>query len=76
VSGERTKITSVYSLIVHTDSHFMVGQLTQGWQIRAANLHPGVDKAARPIQTFGRRYPSTSICSTRACRMIRVDVSI
>jgi hypothetical protein len=54
----------------------MVGQSTQGWQIRAANLHPGVDKAARPIQTFGRRYPSTSICSTRACRMIRVDVSI
>jgi ribonuclease HI len=43
-----------YSLLVHTDSQLMVGQLTQGWQVKAANLRTLVDEAATLIRTFGR----------------------
>ncbi len=45
---------SGYSLLVHTDSQLMVGQLTQGWKVKAANLRPLVDEAAALMQTFGR----------------------
>ncbi|MEJ2733323.1 MAG: reverse transcriptase-like protein [Anaerolineae bacterium] len=48
------KSPSGYSLLVHTDSQLMVGQLTQGWQVKAANLRPLVDEAATLIRTFGR----------------------
>jgi len=48
------KTPSAYSLLVHTDSQLMVGQLTQGWKIKAANLRPLVDEAAALIQAFGR----------------------
>jgi ribonuclease HI len=43
-----------YSVVVHTDSQLLVGQLTQGWQVKAANLRSLVDEAATLIQTFGR----------------------
>ena len=43
-----------YSVVVHTDSQLLVGQLTQGWQVKAANLRPLVDEATALIQTFGR----------------------
>jgi ribonuclease HI len=43
-----------YSLLVHTDSQLMVGQLTQGWQVKAANLRPLVDEARNLVQAFGR----------------------
>jgi ribonuclease HI len=42
-----------YSVVVHTDSQLLVGQLTQGWKIKAANLRPLVDEAAALIQAFG-----------------------
>jgi len=45
---------SEYSLLVHTDSQLMVGQLTQGWQVKAANLRPLVDEARSLVQAFGR----------------------
>jgi ribonuclease HI len=48
------KAPSDYSLLVHTDSQLLVGQLTEGWQVKAANLRPLVDEAATLIQTFGR----------------------
>ncbi|MCL7455269.1 MAG: reverse transcriptase-like protein [Anaerolineae bacterium] len=48
------KSASTYSLLVHTDSQLMVGQLTQGWQVKAANLRPLVDEAKSLIQAFGR----------------------
>jgi len=48
------KNPSDYSLLVHTDSQLMVGQLTQGWQIKAANLRPLVDEARSLVQAFGR----------------------
>jgi len=48
------KSPSGYSLLVHTDSQLLVGQLTQGWQVKAANLRPLVDEAAGLLQTFGR----------------------
>ena len=48
------KLASGYSLLVHTDSQLMVGQLTQGWKIKAANLRLLVDEAAALIQAFGR----------------------
>ena len=48
------KSPSVYSLLVHTDSQLIVGQLTQGWKIKASNLRPLVDEAAALIQVFGR----------------------
>jgi ribonuclease HI len=43
-----------YSVAVHTDSQLLVGQLTQGWKVKAANLHPLVDEAAALMRTFGR----------------------
>jgi len=45
---------SEFSLLVHTDSQLIVGQLTQGWQVKAANLRPLVDEAGRLVQAFGR----------------------
>lgn len=48
------KSPSDYSLLVHTDSQLMVGQLTQGWQVKAANLRPLVDEARSLIRAFGR----------------------
>jgi ribonuclease HI len=48
------KPPSRYSLLVHTDSQLMVGQLTQGWRVKAANLRSLVDEAAALIQAFGR----------------------
>jgi ribonuclease HI len=45
---------SGYSLLAHTDSQLMVGQLIQGWKVKAANLRPLVDEAAALMQTFGR----------------------
>jgi ribonuclease HI len=48
------KSPSDYSLLVYTDSQLVVGQLTQGWQVKAANLRTLVDEAATLIRTFGR----------------------
>jgi len=48
------KSPSDYSLLVHTDSQLLVGQLTQGWQVKAANLRPLVDEARGLVQAFGR----------------------
>jgi ribonuclease HI len=48
------KSPSDYSLLVHTDSQLMVGQVTQGWQVKAANLRPLVDEAKSLVQAFGR----------------------
>ena len=43
-----------YSVAAHTDSQLLVGQLTQGWQVKAANLRSLVDEARSLLQTFGR----------------------
>jgi ribonuclease HI len=51
------KSPSAYSVLVHTDSQLMVGQLTQGWQVKAANLRPLVDEATALMQSFGRCDP-------------------
>jgi ribonuclease HI len=48
------KSASDFSLLVHTDSQLVVGQLTHGWQVKAANLRPLVDEAAALIEAFGR----------------------
>jgi ribonuclease HI len=48
------KSPSDYSLLVHTDSQLLVGQVTQGWQVKAANLRPLVDEARSLVQAFGR----------------------
>jgi ribonuclease HI len=48
------KSSSAYSLLVHTDSQLLVGQLTQGWQVKAANLRPLADEARALMQAFGR----------------------
>lgn len=48
------KAPSGYSLLVHTDSQLVVGQVTQGWQVKAVNLRTLVDEAAALIQAFGR----------------------
>ena len=42
-----------YSLLVQTDAQLLVGQLTQGWQVKAGNLRPLVDEAAGLIRAFG-----------------------
>jgi ribonuclease HI len=43
-----------YSLLVQTDAQLLVGQLTQGWRVKAGNLRPLVDEADGLIQAFGR----------------------
>ena len=43
-----------YTVAVHTDSQLLVGQLTEGWKVKAANLRPLVDEAAELVKTFGR----------------------
>jgi ribonuclease HI len=43
-----------YHVVVHTDSQLLVGQLTQDWKVKAANLRPLVDEAGLLMQTFGR----------------------
>ena len=43
-----------YSLLVQTDAQLLVGQLTQGWQVKAGNLRPLVDEADGLIRAFGR----------------------
>jgi ribonuclease HI len=43
-----------YTVAVHTDSQLVVGQLTRGWKVKAANLRPLVDEAAVLLETFGR----------------------
>jgi ribonuclease HI len=48
------KRPSDYSVLIHTDAQLVVGQLTQGWQVKAANLRSLVDEAATLIRTFGR----------------------
>ena len=48
------KSPSAYSLLVYTDAQLLVGQLTQGWNVKAANLRPLVDEARGLIGAFGR----------------------
>jgi ribonuclease HI len=43
-----------YSLLVYTDSQLLVGQLTQGWQVKAANLRPLIDEARALLEAFGK----------------------
>ena len=43
-----------YSLLAYTDSQLMVGQITQGWQVKAANLRPLIDEAKSRLKAFGR----------------------
>ena len=43
-----------YSLLVYTDSQLMVGQITQGWQVKAANLRPLIDEAKSLLKAFGK----------------------
>jgi ribonuclease HI len=58
-----------YSVTVCTDSQLLVGQLTQGWHVKAANpstplrtgLRSLVDEAKALVETFGRCDPSTSL---------------
>jgi ribonuclease HI len=45
---------SEFSLLLHTDSQLVVGQLAQGWKVKATNLRPLVDEAASLIKAFGR----------------------
>ena len=45
---------SAYSLLVYTDSQLIVGQVTQGWQVKAANLRPLIDEARSLLKAFGR----------------------
>ena len=47
------KSPAKYSVLVQTDAQLMVGQLSQGWQVKAANLRPLVDEAAALLKSFG-----------------------
>jgi len=46
------KSPAKYSVVVQTDAQLLVGQLTQGWQVKAANLRPLVDEAAELLKSF------------------------
>jgi ribonuclease HI len=65
------KTPSAYSLLVHTDSQLMVNQLTQTWQIRAANLRPPVDEARSLKAAFGCcdlvKVPRDDVPTAGAC---------
>jgi len=69
-----------YSLLVHTDSQLMVGQVThlclrpkcrQGWQVKAANLRPLVGHlpcmAALRCGVFGPRKGTKDTKAVKAC---------
>ena len=43
-----------YSVLVYTDSPLIVGQVTQGWQVKAANVPPLIDEARSLLKAFGR----------------------
>jgi ribonuclease HI len=43
-----------YSVLVYTDSQLIVGQVTQGWQVKAANLRPLIDEARALLKAFGK----------------------
>ncbi len=62
--------------MVHTDSQLLVGQLSQGWQIKAANLRPLVDEATTLSQTFGRcdlvKVPRDKTCRELGRRVMHV----
>ena len=45
---------ATYSPLVYTDSQLMVGQITQGWQVKAANLRPLIDVAGALLKAFGK----------------------
>ena len=47
------KSPAKYSVVIQTDAQLLVGQLTQGWQVKAANLRPLVDEAAALLKSFG-----------------------
>lgn len=47
------KSPSAYSLVAQTDSQLIVGQLSKGWQVKAANLRPLVDEASGLLRAFG-----------------------
>lgn len=42
-----------YTVVAQTDSQLIVCELTQGWQVKAANLRLLVDEAAALLQAFG-----------------------
>jgi ribonuclease HI len=48
------KSSHSYGVVVHTDSQLLVGQLTQGWQVKAANPRPLAENAKSLAQAFGR----------------------
>ena len=41
------------SVEVRTDSQLVVGQVTQGWKVKAANLQPLVDAAKEMVRDLG-----------------------
>jgi ribonuclease HI len=45
---------AAYSVLVYTDSQLVVGQVTQGWQVKASNLRPLIDEARGLLKAFGR----------------------
>ncbi len=51
---EAGKNPADYSLLIHTDAQLVVGQVTQGWRVKAANLRPLVDEATALVKGFGR----------------------
>jgi ribonuclease HI len=70
------KAPSAYSLVIQTDSQLVFGQLTRGWQVKAANLRPLVDEAAGLLKTFGRtqleKVPRAEARPEQGRRVVRV----
>jgi hypothetical protein len=65
------KSASQYSLLIYTDLPLLVNQLTQTWQIRAANLRPPVDEARSLKAAFGCcdlvKVPRDDVPTAGAC---------
>lgn len=45
---------SSISLTIKTDSQLVIGQLTQGWKVKATNLLPLVNRALDLVELFGQ----------------------
>ena len=45
---------AAYSVLVYTDSQLIVGQVSQGWQVKATNLRPLIDEVKTLLKAFGK----------------------
>jgi ribonuclease HI len=51
-----------HNVVIRTDSQFLVGQLTQCWKAKAANVRPLLDEAESPMKALGQSDLTNASC--------------